>query len=96
VHNDLLSCAGAQASFSDVAPFADEPFGENAAVAIGDCASQLCSLAYSFSYELTSHLERDVIFVVLAMFNNVGHFTGVRILRTGKLLLILARRVCLP
>jgi hypothetical protein len=80
----------------NAAPAVDELFGEDAAVAIGDCASQLCSLAYSILFQLTGYLERGILVVVVTTFNDIDHFTGVCILRTGKLSSMLARRVCLP
>lgn len=65
-------------------------------MAIGDCASQLYDLVDSFLFQLTSDLERDLLFVVMKIFNNIDHFTGVCVLNTGQLSSMLARRVCLP
>jgi hypothetical protein len=67
----------------NAAPVVDELFGEDAAVAIGDCASQHCSLAYSILFQLTSYLERGILVLVMTTLNSFDHFAGVCVLRTG-------------
>jgi len=48
VRTDLRSCAGTQGVHLIRASVVDEPFREDAGMAIGDCARQLCSLHVAF------------------------------------------------